>query len=255
RRHGGRPDGTGHRGLVLRRRRTRAAGLDRRQLGHCVEAQRRRARRRGRAAADPARRQLDPVRRAHRGRPWPGRRRRGARLPARGHDAPPARRTRARPMIPKRWIEAYLWFLLRNRLAVTVVVAVMTVFFAFEATYLKVVPQFLDFYPGPSRISPFGHEWTWRKGHPYIQIYNDFRRMFGSANILTVIVEVKHGDIYNPTTLQKIDTVTKRLVETKGVVPYQVLSIAHPKMKSITTYGGAIQIREVYFPGVPQTQE
>src|SRR5262245_34015738 len=78
--------------------------------------------------------------------------------------------------------------------------------------------------------------------------------MFGSANILTVIVEVKHGDIYNPTTLQKVDTVTKRLVETKGVVPYQILSIAHPKMKSITTYGGAIQVREVYFPGVPQTQ-
>jgi hypothetical protein len=158
-------------------------------------------------------------------------------------------------MIPKRWVEAYLWFLLRNRLAVTIIVTVMTVFFGYEATKLKVIPQFLDFYPGPSKVSVFGHEFTWRKGHPYIQIYNDFRRMFGSANILTVIVEVKHGDIYNPTTLQKLDTVTKRLVETKGVVPYQILSIAHPKMKSITTYGGAIQVREVYFPGVPQTQE
>jgi predicted RND superfamily exporter protein len=158
-------------------------------------------------------------------------------------------------MIPKRWVEAYLWFLLRNRLAVTIAVGVMTVFFAYEATFLKVIPQFLDFYPGPSTVRLFGHEWTWRKGHPYIAIYNDFRRMFGSANILTVIIETKHGDIYNPTTLQKIDTVTKRLVETKGVVPYQILSIAHPKMKSITTYGGAIQVREVYFPGVPQTQE
>src|SRR5947199_10686051 len=78
--------------------------------------------------------------------------------------------------------------------------------------------------------------------------------MFGSANILTVIVEVKHGDIYNPTTLQKIDTVTKRLVETKGVVPYQILSIAHPKLKSITTYGAAIQVGEVYLPGLPKTQ-
>src|SRR2546422_955401 len=70
--------------------------------------------------------------------------------------------------------------------------------------------------------------------------------MFGSANILTVILEVKHGDIYNPTTLEKIDVITKRLTETKGVVPYQILSIAHPKMKSITTYGGAIQVREVF---------
>ncbi len=158
-------------------------------------------------------------------------------------------------MIPKRWIEAYLRFLLRNRLAVSVVVALMTVFFAAELRYIKVVPQFLDFYPGPSHVRLFGHEYTWRKGHPYINIYNTFRRMFGSANILTVILETKHGDVYNPTTLQKLDTITKRIVETKGVVPYQVLSIAHPKMKSITTYAGAIQIREVFYPGVPQTQD
>ena len=158
-------------------------------------------------------------------------------------------------MIPKRWIEEYLRFLLRNRLAVTVVVTIMTIFFAYETTRVRIVPQFLDFYPGPSKVSIFGHEYTWRKGHPYIAIYNTFRRMFGSANILTVILEVKHGDIYNPTTLQKMDVITKRLVETKGVVPYQILSIAHPKMKSLTTYGGAIQVREVFFPGVPQTQE
>src|SRR4029077_12872019 len=115
-------------------------------------------------------------------------------------------------------------------------------------------PQFLAFYTGPSTVRIFGHEYTWRKGHPYIGIYTTFRRMFGSANILTVILEVKHGDIYNPPTLQKIALITRRLTETKGVVPYQILSIAHPKMKSISTYGGAIQVRQAYFPGVPQTQ-
>ena len=36
-------------------------------------------------------------------------------------------------MIPKRWVEAYLRFLLRNQLAVALVVAVMTVFFAVQA--------------------------------------------------------------------------------------------------------------------------
>ena len=56
-------------------------------------------------------------------------------------------------MIPKRWIEAYLRFLLRNRLAVTIVIAVMTVFFAYQCTHIKVLPQFLDFYPGPLKIT------------------------------------------------------------------------------------------------------
>src|SRR5262249_40569102 len=158
-------------------------------------------------------------------------------------------------MIPKRWIEAYLRFLLRNRLVVSAVVAVMSVFFAWQATHLKISLQFLDFYPGPLKLSVLGREFTIREGHPYIKIYNDFRRMFGSANILTVILEVKDGDIYNPATLQRLDLITKVLTKTKGVVPYQILSIAHPKMKSITTYGGAIQIREVFYPQVPKTKE
>ena len=158
-------------------------------------------------------------------------------------------------MIPKRWVASYLRFLLRNKMAVTVVIALMTCFFAWQCTKIRVLPQFLDFYPGPLKISVLGKEITLREGHPYIKIYNEFRRMFGSANVLTLVIETKHGDIYNPTTLQKIDQATKALVETKGVVPYQILSIAHPKMKSISNAQGAIQIREVFYPGVPKTME
>src|SRR5262249_37417938 len=88
-----------------------------------------------------------------------------------------------------------------------------------------------------------------------IKIYNEFRRMFGSANVLTMIVETQQGDIYNPATLKQVDFVTKQLIETKGVVPYQILSIAHPKMKSISNANGAIQIREVFYQHVPETQE
>ena len=50
-------------------------------------------------------------------------------------------------MIPKRWIASYLRFLLRNRLAVTIVTTVMTIFFAYQCTHIKVIPQVLDFYP------------------------------------------------------------------------------------------------------------
>src|SRR5262245_5621555 len=119
-------------------------------------------------------------------------------------------------MIPQRWIEAYLRFLLRNRAAVTIVVALLTGFFTLSCFMnLKLHVDFFDFYP---------------RHHPYIQFYNEFRRMFGSANILSVIVEVKHGDIYNPETLQKLDRITKYVTNTKGVVPYQIFSIAHPKV-------------------------
>jgi uncharacterized protein len=157
-------------------------------------------------------------------------------------------------MIRRSWVEAYLRFLLRNRLAVTLVIAAMTIFFAYQCSQIKIIANFIDFYPSASKITIFGRDIKIRDGHPYINIYNDFRRMFGSANVLTAILEVKNGDIYNPTTLQKLDQMTRWMTETRGVVPYQIASIAHPKMKSITTVEGAIQIREVFYPGVPKTQ-
>ncbi len=143
-------------------------------------------------------------------------------------------------MIPKRWIEAYLQFLLRYRAGVSAFVVLATLSFFFPLRNLKIHTDFFDFYPPE---------------HPYIKMYQEFRRMFGSANVLTVILEVEQGNIYTPETLQKLDRITKHIVESRGVIPYQILSIAHPKVKSITTYADAIQVRPVYYPGVPKTQE
>ena len=143
-------------------------------------------------------------------------------------------------MIPQRWIEAYLRFLLRYRGMVTILVALMSAFFAYQFQFIRLHTDFYDFYP---------------RRHPYIQFYNEFRRMFGTANVMNVILEVKHGDIYNPETLQKLDRITKYMVNTKGVVPYQILSIAHPAVNSATVTQGAVQVRPIFYPGVPKTQE
>jgi hypothetical protein len=143
-------------------------------------------------------------------------------------------------MIPQRWIEAYLGFLLRYRGVVAILVALLTAFFAYNLTHIRLHTDFFDFYP---------------RRHPYIQFYNEFRRMFGTANVMNVIVEVKKGDIYNPETLQKLDRITKFMVNTKGVVPYQILSIAHPAVNSATVRQGAVEVRPVFYPGVPKTQE
>lgn len=173
-------------------------------------------------------------------------------------------------MIPQRWIEAYLKFLLRFRGSVTIAIILFTALFCFFLTKMRLHTDFLDFYPkyrtfadafaecresGKGTFECFVPSIVKPGPNPYIKIYSDFKRMFGSANILSVIVEVKNGDIYNPETLQKIDRVTKRVIGLKGVVPYQILSIAHPKVKSITAREGALQIRELYYPEVPKTQE
>ncbi len=143
-------------------------------------------------------------------------------------------------MISSKLIEVYLNFLLKYRKSIVVVVSLLTIFFCWELRDMRLNTDFFDFYP---------------RKHEYIKIYNEFRKMFGSANVLQVIVETKEGDIFEPKALQAVDKVTKAIIQTKGVVPYQILSIASPKMKSINNYRGTIQIREVFYPGIPQTQE
>jgi len=142
-------------------------------------------------------------------------------------------------MIPQRWIEAYLRFLLKYKRSTIIVVSLLTAFFGYHLSSIRLHTDFFDFYP---------------RQHEYIRFYNEFRRMFGSANIMSVILEVKDGDIYNPETLQKLDRITKYMVETKGVVPTQILSIAHPKVRSFSAAEGTISIREIFYPTVPQTQ-
>lgn len=174
-------------------------------------------------------------------------------------------------MIPQSWIDAYLRLLLRYSGTVAIIVTIITLYFASALTGLRLHTEFFDFYPKfrtsvdafaacrekgeDGTLSCFGNSIVNPGPDPYIQIYNDFREMFGSANVMSVILEVKNGDIYNPATLQKLDRITKHIINAKGVVPYQIASIAHPKVRSITTRAGALEIRELYYPGVPQTPE
>lgn len=173
-------------------------------------------------------------------------------------------------MIPQRWIEAYLRFLLKYRISVLVGVALMTGFFLYQLRYMRLHTEFVDFYPTKRTMAEAFWECREEGGtiagclpksilrpgdNPYMKIYNDFRKMLGSANILSVIIEVKKGDVYNPATLQKLDRVTKYIIDTKGVNPGQIFSIAHPRVASVTASKGSLNVRPVFGNRVPQTQE
>jgi len=83
-------------------------------------------------------------------------------------------------------MEAYLRFLLKFRWPVLIVLALMTVFLSYYALHMRVYTNFFDLYP---------------PGHPYIQLYQQYRRMFGTANVLVMAIETKEGDIFNVDTI------------------------------------------------------
>jgi uncharacterized protein len=121
--------------------------------------------------------------------------------------------------------QQYLYFLLRHRLGVCIFIALGTLFLGYQAMQLRVHTDFFNLYP---------------PGHPYIQLYQQYRQMFGTANVLQIVLEVKDGDIYTIEALKKIDGLTRALVETKGVNPFQVTSLTHPSVRNIAISSAGI---------------
>jgi hypothetical protein len=140
-------------------------------------------------------------------------------------------------MLPRRWMAAYIHFLLHYRWPVLALALAVTLFLASQLAHTTIQMNFLDLYP-PS--------------HPYLQLYKKHARMFGSSNVLVVAVEVKEGDIFTVETLNKIDRLTIALMETPGVNPWQVLSISHPKARNIQVTSAGIGIVPLFYPGPPK---
>jgi len=146
-------------------------------------------------------------------------------------------------MLPRDWIEGYLYFLLRRRVAVSLVVGVGTLFFIwFTATQLTIFTSFFDLMP---------------PNHPYIQLYIKYRSMFGTANQLVMVVEARKGTIFDhPEIIAKVDRITVDLLHNvPGVNGEQVLSVTHPKLKTTLTSGSGIKVVPLMYPRLPQDQE
>ena len=146
-------------------------------------------------------------------------------------------------MLPRRYIEKYLFFLLRHRWHVIGVIGVTTAYFIYFMMYhMAIYTNFFDLYP---------------PGHPYIQLYTKYRDMFGTANVVLLTVEVKDGDIFTkPETIQKVDRITLDLLHNiPGVNGEQVISIAHPKLKTTLAAGSGIKVVPLTYPRLPQDEE
>jgi hypothetical protein len=92
--------------------------------------------------------------------------------------------------------------------------------------------------------------------HPYIKLHKEVRDKFGGANVVTISLEVKEGDIFNPKTLEKIKYLTEQIDLIPGINHYQVESIAHPKVRSLAiTPEGMMNSYPVMPDTIPKTPE
>ena len=136
--------------------------------------------------------------------------------------------------------ERYIRFILRHRFAAIAAILIVTGFFGYHVSSLRIATDFFSLYPPK---------------HPYIQLYNEYRKMFGTANMLVAAVEVKEGDIYNLKTLHKIDRITQSLLTIPGCNPVQVTSITHPRVKDIKISSWGIEIAALIGKKFPEDQK
>jgi len=129
-------------------------------------------------------------------------------------------------------------FIIKRRLLVLMMIAGITVFFAYKMRTLTLSTNFNELLP---------------QTHEYIKVHNDFRKTFGGANFLVIMVSVKDGDIFNKDTLGKIRSITNELESIPGIDRYKIISIASRKLKNpkITSWG--IEATSLMWPEVPKT--
>ena len=84
-------------------------------------------------------------------------------------------------------------FIIRRRLLILILLSIITLFFAYQLKGLRASTNFDDLLP---------------QTHPYIKMHTEFRKIFGGANFLVMMLSVKEGDIFNKETLGKLKYIT-----------------------------------------------
>jgi len=131
-------------------------------------------------------------------------------------------------------------FIFRYRRPLLVLMSVLTVLFAWRAAHLKLSYDFEKLLP---------------RNHPYVKTYQEFQETFGGANLITIEVAVKQGDIFNYETLNKIRKITDDIQFIPGIDRYKVVSIGAKKIKETKSTSWGIEKTPLLWPDVPNTAE
>jgi len=115
----------------------------------------------------------------------------------------------------------------------------ITIFMSYWAIHLPIATRFEDLFPAT---------------HPNTLLYREFRRQYGGAQTLVLMVRVNKGDIFNFKTLHDIQDITNDVDKMPGVNHNEVFSLASYRLLYARALPGALVSTPFMYPKVPQTQ-
>src|SRR5581483_10516062 len=130
--------------------------------------------------------------------------------------------------------------LIDYRHPVMIVVLVVTAYLAYLCSQLTLETSFGDLLP---------------QSHPFVQIHNKYAGTFGGANNIQLMVEVKDGDIFTVSTLDRIYKITEEMDRVYGVNHNQIDSIGHRTTRYLRAQAGGFLKAEPVMIQMPKTAD
>jgi hypothetical protein len=91
--------------------------------------------------------------------------------------------------------------------------------------------------------------------HEYVKTHEKFKDTFGGSNMVTIMLEVDKGDIFQQSVLEKVRDLTLGMREVSAVNQFQITSLASKKLKEVHASTSGIESVPLMWPDVPQTAE
>ncbi len=130
--------------------------------------------------------------------------------------------------------------LIRNRVAVLIVLTLLTAFLGYHASFLRMDPGFTKSIP---------------LGHPYMKTYTQYTDQFGGANVIIVALMQKEGDIFNVDFFKTLEKATQDVLFIKGVDRSSVTSLFTPNVDYVLVNEEGFAGHRVVEPDFKPTQE
>jgi len=130
--------------------------------------------------------------------------------------------------------------ILQFRVPIGLLLIAVTIFMAYWAARVRIATRFENFFPS---------------NHPNTLLYRQFHTHYGGAQTLALMLRVKQGDIFNYSTLQKIEDITRAVNILPGVDHNEIFSLASYRVAFARAVPGAIITTCYMYPKIPQNQQ
>ncbi|HZO83458.1 MAG TPA: MMPL family transporter [Candidatus Binataceae bacterium] len=130
-------------------------------------------------------------------------------------------------------------FVLRYRRSIGLLLLAITAFMAWNAAHVRAATKFENLFPAD---------------HPNVQLYEKYQMRYGGAQTLVMMIRVRHGDVFNFKTLQKILDLQNAVNTLQAVDHNEVFSLASYRVAYTEAVPGGLVSQCFMYPRLPANQ-